>query len=66
MLDCRKGAYFTLGGRITLVQVYLVNIPLNYLSLLRVLVGVAKLFEHIMCKFFWVMDSEDMKDHLVE
>lgn len=64
-LDNWKGAFFSLGGRITLVQSCLSSIPLYFLSLFRIPVAVAKKIERIMRDFLWSGSENTVKDHLV-
>ena len=51
-LDGWRRAYFSLGGRLTLVQACLFSIPIYYLSLFKIPVGVAKRVEKMMRTFF--------------
>ena len=60
-----KGAYFSLGSQITLIQACLSSIPLYYLSLFRILVGVANTIEKIMRDFLWSGALDKNRDHLV-
>lgn len=64
-LDTWKGAYFSLGGRVTLVQASLASIPLYFLSLFNIPVGVALKIEKTMRDFLWSNGGESRRDHLV-
>lgn len=63
-LDSWKIAYFSLGGRITLIQSCLTSIPLYYLSLSKVLLGVARRLERFMRDFLWSGSGEDKRTTL--
>ena len=64
-LDRWKGAYFSLGGRITLIQACLSSIPLYYLSLFRIPVSVTNTLEKLKRDFLWSGAGDERKDHLV-
>ena len=63
-LDNWKGAYFSLGGRITLIQSCISSIPF-YLSLFRISMEVANTVEKIMRNFLWSSASNMSRGHLV-
>ena len=50
-LDCWKYAYFSLGGRITLIQSCLSSIPLSFLSFFCIPVAIAQNIEKLMRDF---------------
>ena len=60
-----KGTYFSLGGRITLIQACLSSIPLYFLSQFRIPMGVANSIEKIMRDFLWSGVSKTNQDHLM-
>ena len=64
-LDCWKGAYSSLGGRITLIQSCLSSIPLYFLSLFRIPVAIAQNIEKLMRDFLWSGVGDSRRDHLV-
>lgn len=64
-LENWKGVYFSLGGRITIIQASLSSIPFCYLSLFKIPVGVDNSIEKIMKKLLLLGSREDKKDHPV-
>ena len=64
-LDGWKRAFFSKGGRLTLIEVVLSAIPTYYLSLFRLPSGVSKELKKIMRNFLWKRADGDGGDHLV-
>ena len=58
-------AFLLLGGRITLIQSCLSHIPSYFLSLLRIVVSMAKRLEKLQRDFLWLGIREGKKDHLL-
>lgn len=61
-----KEGLCSLGGRVILIDVYLSSIPLHYMSLFWILVGVAESIEAKMSRFLWEGGDEERRDHLVK
>lgn len=57
-------AYFSLGGRITRIQASFTSIPLHYLSMFKIPVGVAKRIIKIMRDFLLFGCRKSKKDYL--
>ena len=64
-LQSWKKAYLSRGGRLTLIRAVLESIPIYYLSLFRIPIGVAKSLEQCMRNFLWEGSEEGWKDHLI-
>jgi hypothetical protein len=60
-----KKLYLSKGGRVTLVNSTLSNLPTYYLSLFPVLVSVANRIEKIQIDFLWGGMGHEPKMHLV-
>jgi hypothetical protein len=60
-----KKMYLSKGGRIALIKSTLSNFPTYLLSILPILVAVAKRIESIQCGFLWGGIGEEFKFHLV-
>ena len=54
-LDNWKGAFFSLGGRVTLIQSCLSGVLLYYLYLFKILVEAADKIERLMWDFFYAV-----------
>ena len=52
-LDGWKRSFLSRGGRLSLIESVLSSLPIYYLSLFRIPVGVAKEIESLMRDFFW-------------
>jgi len=57
--------YLFKGGRITLVKSTLSNLPMYFMSLYSLLVGVANCVEKLQCDFLWGELGEEFKYYLV-
>lgn len=55
----------SLGGRITLIQSALANLPIYYKSILKCPVAIIKRIEKLQCDFHWQGCKESKKFHLV-
>jgi hypothetical protein len=58
-------AFLSRGGRLTLIRAVLEGIPIYYLSLFKMPIGVAKSLERLMRNFLWEGLEEGRKDHLI-
>ncbi|KAK9927793.1 hypothetical protein M0R45_024959 [Rubus argutus] len=65
-LQSWKMAFLSRGGRLTLIQAVLENLPTYYLSLFKLPKGVARKIESMLRNFLWEGIGEDSKDHLVK
>lgn len=66
LLSSLKAGYLLVGGRITLINVVLSNLPIYYMSLLRCPRSVASCIERLERNFLWQGGSSDKKFHLVD
>lgn len=64
-LDGWKKAFLSQGGKLTLIQSVLANLPIFYLSVFRIPVGVANVIEKLMRDIFWERYSDENLTHLV-
>ena len=64
-LDGWKRSFLSRGGTLSLIESVLSVLPIYYLSLFRILVGVAKEIESLMRDFFWEGCDGEEADHLV-
>ena len=59
------GAFWSLGGRITLIQSCLMHILIFFLSLFKIPASIASRIEKMKKDFLWSGFEVDKKDHLV-
>ncbi|EXB29684.1 hypothetical protein L484_013458 [Morus notabilis] len=64
-LDGWKKAFLSKGGRLTLIQSVLASLPIYFLSVFKIPVGVADAIEKLMRDFLWEGFSDDNLSHLV-
>ncbi|RVW34503.1 putative ribonuclease H protein [Vitis vinifera] len=64
-LDGWQKAYLSFGGRITLIQSCLTNMPCYFLSLFKIPASVAAKIERMQRDFLWSGVGEGKRDHLV-
>ncbi|CAN1805032.1 Putative ribonuclease H protein At1g65750 [Linum perenne] len=64
-LSVWKSRLLSFGGRLTLINSVLSNLPIYYMSLFRAPVSVIKRIEAIQCRFLWDGCSERKSFHLV-
>lgn len=55
----------TLGGRLTMINSYLGNLTLYYMSIFKMPVAAARKLEKIQRQFFWENSVEKRRLHLV-
>lgn len=60
-----KAKYFSLGGRITLIQSSLANLPIYFKSILKCLISITKRIEKLQRDFVWQAQDVSKKFHLV-
>ena len=60
-----KKLYLSKGGKVTLIKSTLSSLPTYFLSLLPILVKVAKMMESLQRDFLWTGIRDDCKFHLV-
>ncbi|XP_028101367.1 uncharacterized protein LOC114300710 [Camellia sinensis] len=61
-----KRKLLSYGGRLTLIKSVLSSLPIYYLSLFKVLVGVAKQIDKIQARFLWGGSKVKKKLHMVK
>lgn len=66
MLDRWKRFQLSRGGRLTLCKSVLANVPLYYLSLFQMPLGVCKQIDKCMRTFLWKSGSNGALNHLVQ
>ena len=59
------GAFWSLGGRITLIQSCLMHILIFFLSIFKIPASIASRIEKMKKDFLWLGFGVDKKDHLV-
>lgn len=64
-LSSWQHSYISKGGRLTLIQAVLSNLPTYYLSLFKALMSVFKIIEKKMRNFLWEGAKDKGKSHLV-
>ena len=60
-----KRSYLSKGGKLTLINSTLLNLPTYYMSLFPIPVSVANRIERLQREFLWQGSSEEFKFHLV-
>ncbi|XP_058185686.1 uncharacterized protein LOC131302911 [Rhododendron vialii] len=65
-LSVWRGRYNSSGGKLTLINSSLVNQPIYFMSIFKMLASVAKMLEKIQRKFFWGDLIDKRKLHLIK
>lgn len=60
-----KAKYLSFGGRITLIRAALLNLPLYFLSIFKLPIGIARQIETLQKQFLW-RGNYDSKPHLIK